>query len=86
MKVLLWGRPDDGIIGGDLLQIRKTAEVMGWEHSFKYGLDDDYLGQFDIIHLFLLFLPTTSVRINQCNKLGKRLVLSPIYRDPTQNE
>ena len=86
MKVLLWGRPNDNIIGGDLLQIQNTASAMGWEHSFAYGLNDDYLSQFDIIHLFLLFLPNTADKIRQCKRLGKKIVISPIYRDPTKNE
>lgn len=86
MKVLLWGRPNDGIIGGDLLQIKNTALSIQQEYSFAYGLNDDYLSQFDIIHLFLLFLPNTADKIRQCKRLGKKIVISPIYRDPTHNE
>lgn len=88
MKVLLWTRPNDNILGGDLRQAlsTKTAlEKIGLEVDLidNYGIEQWKLEQYDIIHIFVLNLVNNYDKIRIINK---NLVITPIYRDQNYGE
>lgn len=90
MKVLLWTRPRDGI-GGDLLQVDKTAEYLRLsgievDVSDKYRLSGDEIEKYDIIHLFVINLPNIEEKVDMCRICNKPCVISPLYRDTKYGE
>lgn len=88
MKVLLWTRPNDNILGGDLRQAINTKialEKIGLEVDLidNYGIEQWKLEKYDIIHIFVLNLVNNYDKIKAINK---NLVITPIYRDPNYGE
>lgn len=87
MRVLLVGRPEDNVIGGDFLQIERTRIALqnrGIEcDSIKCldltGVD---IHKYDIIHIFVMLVRGIQSKIIK----GKKIVLSPLYRDPNYAE
>lgn len=90
MKVLLWTRPRDGI-GGDLLQVDRTAKYLRLQGlevdvSDAYRLSHGALLEYDLVHLFVINLPNVEEKVESCNALNIPCVISPLYRDPKYGE
>ena len=86
MRVLLMTRPNDGILGGDLLQIENTAKALRC-----LGIDVDVRSSgdyknYDIVHFFVLNLPNMQEKIREAKECGCKVILSPIYRDKKYGE
>jgi glycosyltransferase involved in cell wall biosynthesis len=87
MKVLMQNRTTGlTAIAGDTIQVAKTRE-----HLWQLGLDvrlsttpeEEDLTEFDLIHLFnIIPVQDTYRQFAKARRLGKTVVLSPIYWDP----
>lgn len=89
MRVLLMTRPNDGILGGDLLQALKTKEALnkiGIEVDIKDVAGTGDYEKYDIVHFFVLNLPNMQEKIRMAKEAGCKIVLSPIYRDKKYGE
>ena len=86
MKVLLLTRPRDGFIGGDFRQVNRIEEALRLKGVDVVVSDNVELNisTFDVIHLFVLVMPLNLKRINRLN--SKKIIISPIYRDPKYDE
>ena len=84
LRVLLVARPDvyQGS-GGDLVQIRKTAEYLrqlGHTVVITHHLRPDFR-QYDVAHFFTL---ATWIQLKRATSYGIPHLLSPVYWDPAQ--
>lgn len=88
MKVLMVNTPSSqGLKGGDLTQMRKTAralEPMGVRVTESFDLHPDPAG-FDLAHVFnMRTVQTTTQQVAALRKKGIPVVLSPIYLDTSR--
>ncbi|MGD9155810.1 MAG: glycosyltransferase family 4 protein [Bacillota bacterium] len=86
MKVLMQNRTDGlTALAGDTIQVAKTRDYL-----LRLGLDvrlsaapEEDLTAFDLVHLFnILPVQDTYKQFDKARRLGKKVLLSPIYWDP----
>jgi glycosyltransferase involved in cell wall biosynthesis len=87
MKVLMLNWPGaERFRGGDLVQMRKSAEALaayGVEVAESFDPEPDASG-YDLVHVFnLRTVDITPVQIAHVKRQGKPIVLSPIYLNPS---
>ncbi|MGZ5486684.1 MAG: glycosyltransferase [Nitrososphaeraceae archaeon] len=88
MKVLLQSRINlFNVPGGDTIQVLKTKEYLmrlGVDANISTELEPDVSG-YDIVHLFNLIRPQEIyLQARNAKKMGKKVVLSPVYVDYTE--